>query len=380
MLPVRPIIRTTQTRTKAKGVLVVVPAAGCGALRRMNQALVLLLVVAAFVSMMGSARLLHQTLPTMDTAIKTDVKINLPRTTYPPRSRVASTVSTAAIVSTTATHFSKLGGTPGSSPPPSLPYSSRSSSRMFSQTLLAAYNLTVTNAVNVHASIWNYMTPYHHLAEDALDGRCAAIQTAHHRSNIPKYQRLQRPTQHQHNPDTASARKNKIPDHPSEEKKEEARRRRVTEHISPQLSTLPAGFLFDTVTNITGSFAQLATACAQQFPAAKTTEPKTNATFDALVMTFEHDCLEFMHSLAYAPRCTTRMDSRYDCAKLAARAAASNTVMTEDVTTFMTKTAQEVIDKLFVEENPNNATPTLNIVIQGTGPCSNKQGNGSTHG
>lgn len=42
--------------------------------------------------------------------------------------------------------------------------------------------------------------------------------------------------------------------------------------------------------------------------------------------------------------------------------------MKEDVTTFMTKTAHEVIETLFVAENQTNNATTLNIVIQGTGP------------
>jgi hypothetical protein len=189
------------------------------------------------------------------------------------------------------------------------------STEKFLDSFLEAYTETVKEVVNLQASVWNYIPSYTHFEDSKIGGICDDI-----KSNIPTFER-QRATAEVNN-----------------------KSKKIVSTTTTKESSIkqPDGFQFDNEDDIDRYFSQLAKFCSQVID---------DDADDSIIDRFETECFDFLHSLTYDPRCTTRFDSRTECSNV------------ESTTTALMKTPKEIIDELFLDTNTS-----LNIVIQGAGP------------
>ena len=191
------------------------------------------------------------------------------------------------------------------------------STEKFLDLFLDAYKETVNEVVNLQTSVWNYIPSYIHFEDSEAEGICDHI-----KSNIPTFERRR-----------ATAEANNI----------------STKFVSATTTTnessielLEDGFQFDNEDDIDRYFSQLAKSCSQVI---------VDDTDDSEIDRFETECFDFLHSLTYDPRCTTRFDSRTKCSNV------------ESTTTALIRTPREIIEEHFLTTDAS-----LNIIIQGAGP------------
>jgi hypothetical protein len=190
------------------------------------------------------------------------------------------------------------------------------STEKFLDLFLDAYKETVNEVVNLQTNVWNYIPSYIHFEDSKTEGTCDYI-----KSNIPTFER-RRATAEANNKSTKS----------------------VSTATTEESSIKPPenGFQFDNEDDIDRYFSQLAKSCSQVIG---------DGTDDSEIDRFETECFDFLHSLTYDPRCTTRFDSRTKCSNV------------ESTTTALMKTPKEIIEEHFLTTDAS-----LNIIIQGAGP------------